>query len=265
MIKIPKEYENESMVVYMIRNNINGKLYVGITTRKLKKRMREHFDISNQSSNNAKSSLHHSLKKYGSENFSVSILEKCKDEKKLTEAELKWISALNTGEKKYGYNILTNKYTFNQTRIRTTNSKEHKKILSDRMHKLKDEYIKIHQKEWVVVDPSGKTQEIINLQKFCRENGLNPANMVKMTTFKKDSFHKGWQCFKKEEFSEDKIRKFTNGYRITKEDGTFEEFKGSLIKYASPRKLDRSALHKIRKNKIRKYKDIIKVEDIYIS
>ena len=88
--------------------------------------------------------------------------------------------------------------------------------------------------------------------------------MIKMTTFRENTFHKGWQCFKKEEFSEDKVRKFTNGYRITKEDGTFEEFKGSLIKYADIEKLDHSTLQKLRKNKIRKHKNVIKVECIYI-
>lgn len=263
MIKIPKEYEDESMVVYLIRNNINGKLYVGMTTRKLKKRMKDHT-LPNRSKRK-KTRIQSAILKYGSENFSVSILEKCKEREELAKAELKWINIFNSGKKINGYNIITQEYAFNQTKVGIPSSKEHKKILSDRMYKLREEYIKIHQKEWVVINPSGKIQEIVNLQKFCRENDLDPPNMVKMTTVKKSSFHKGWQCFKKEEFSEDKVRKFANGYKITKKDGTFEEFKGSLTKYAATRELDMSALHKLRKGNIKKYKDIIKVEDIYIS
>jgi group I intron endonuclease len=263
MIKIPKEYEDESMVVYLIRNNINGKLYVGMTTGNLKKRMKAH--VWSTRSKRKKTRIQSAILKYGSENFSVSILEKCEEGEELARAELKWISIFNSGEKVNGYNILTQEYTFDQSKIGIPNSKEHRKNSSNRMHRLKDEYIKIHQKEWVVIDPSGKIQEIVNLQKFCRENDLDPPNMVKITTFRKNSFNKGWQCFKKEEFSEDKIRKFTNGYKITKKDGTFEEFKGSLTKYAATRELDMSALHKLRKGNIKKYKDIIKVEDIYIS
>jgi hypothetical protein len=112
---------------------------------------------------------------------------------------------INSGKKINGYNILTQEYTFNQTKAGIPSSKEHKKILSDRMYKLREEYIKIHQKEWVVIDPSGKIQEIVNLQKFCRENDLDPPNMVKITTFRKNSFNKGWQCFKKKSFQKIKL------------------------------------------------------------
>jgi hypothetical protein len=37
------------------------------------------------------------------------------------------------------------------------------------------------------------------------------------------------------------------------------------MKYAATRELDMSTLHKLRRGNIKKYKDIIKVEDIYIS
>lgn len=264
MIKIPKEYENESMVVYLIRNNINGKLYVGITTRKLKKRMKEHRDVSLRSPSDTSILLYSALKKYGSENFSVSVLEKCKSRKDLELSEEKWIKLMNSLSNEFGYNILKgSKPLWCQTP--TGGIKDsHKDTLRKRMNKLKDKYIEMNQKDWVVVDPSGKIQEITNLNKFCNENDLDSANMVKLTTFRKNSFHKGWQCFKKEEFSEDKVKKFTNGYRITKDDGTFEEFKGSLIKYTVTRDLDNSNLHKLRKGRIQKYKDVVKVEDIYI-
>ena len=132
------------------------------------------------------------------------------------------------------------------------------------MNELKDKYIEMNQKDWVVVDPSGKIQEITNLNKFCNENDLDTANMVKLTTSNIGSFYKGWQCFKKEEFSEDKVKKFMNGYRITKNDGTFEESKGALNKYAATRGLDNSTLHKLKRGDIQKYKNIIKVEGIYI-
>jgi hypothetical protein len=46
-------------------------------------------------------------------------------------------------------------------------------------------------KEFKAVSPSGQTVEIYNLEKFCRENGLNKANMHKVLTGKHKSC-KGW-------------------------------------------------------------------------
>jgi group I intron endonuclease len=214
MIKIPKEYEDESMVVYLIRNNINGKLYVGMTTRKLKKRMKDHT-LPNRSKRK-KTRIQSAILKYGSENFSVSILEKCKGREELAKAELKWINIFNSGKKINGYNIITQEYAFNQTKVGIPSSKEHKKILSDRMYKLREEYIKIHQKEWVVINPSGKIQEIVNLQKFCRENDLDPANMVKMTTFKKTLFTKDGNASKKKSFQKIKSENSRTDIRLQK-------------------------------------------------
>lgn len=46
------------------------------------------------------------------------------------------------------------------------------------------------------ISPSGEVVEIVNLDKFCRENGLNKANMHKVLTGKNKSC-KGWTKFDK--------------------------------------------------------------------
>jgi len=49
--------------------------------------------------------------------------------------------------------------------------------------------------EWIVINPKGESQIIKNLQKFCRENGLDQGNMVKVSQgiIKQN---KGWKCVK---------------------------------------------------------------------
>ena len=49
--------------------------------------------------------------------------------------------------------------------------------------------------EWIITDPKGKSFKIKNLQKFCKENGLDQGNMVKVSQgiIKQN---KGWKCVK---------------------------------------------------------------------
>lgn len=56
---------------------------------------------------------------------------------------------------------------------------------------------KLFQKEWLVTNPQGVTMKITNLHKFCRENGLDQGNMVKVSQgiIKQN---KGWKCVKLE-------------------------------------------------------------------
>ena len=48
---------------------------------------------------------------------------------------------------------------------------------------------------WVITSPKGEQMNIVNLTKFCRENGLDQGNMVKVSKGLAKQ-HKGWTCFK---------------------------------------------------------------------
>ncbi len=54
-----------SMLIYLIRNKINGKMYVGQTERSLAERWLEHIHSA------AKYPLYHAFRKYGVENFEL--------------------------------------------------------------------------------------------------------------------------------------------------------------------------------------------------
>jgi hypothetical protein len=51
------------------------------------------------------------------------------------------------------------------------------------------------QTDWSVISPQGQIFNIINLRNFCRENGLDQGNMVKVSQGILKQ-HKGWKCVK---------------------------------------------------------------------
>ena len=70
--------------IYLIKNDINEYKYVGLTTRTVEERWKEHLRHSSEVIGKA-------ILKYGKEHFTVITLEECPDEK-LDEREQYWIS-----------------------------------------------------------------------------------------------------------------------------------------------------------------------------
>jgi len=86
--------------IYKIMNSVNDKLYIGQTTKPLNKRMSEH----RYGARTAKhfSHLYNAMNKYGSDVFSIELIEECLIEL-LDEREKFWIAKLNTLTS--GYNL----------------------------------------------------------------------------------------------------------------------------------------------------------------
>lgn len=87
------------MFIYKITNLINGKLYIGQTTRSIEERFKQHLKPSNRCT-----ILKEAIKKYGRENFKIELIEICKKED-LDIKEIFWIKELNTISPN-GYNIV---------------------------------------------------------------------------------------------------------------------------------------------------------------
>ena len=73
------------MLIYKMTNNINGKIYVGQTTRSLEERMGEH-------KRHSKVLVDKEISKYGFENFSVEVVDHADTAEELDEKERKWIA-----------------------------------------------------------------------------------------------------------------------------------------------------------------------------
>lgn len=77
--------------IYKIENLINGKVYIG-QSKDIQKRWTEHRKIAEKINETYRCSyIHNAIKKYGIENFSFSVIEKCPLED-LDEKEIKWIA-----------------------------------------------------------------------------------------------------------------------------------------------------------------------------
>lgn len=85
------------MEIYLLENTINGKRYVGLTTKGANERFKNHIWRANSNKPHIKRNhLHNSIRKYGPEAFTITILEKCKTIEELHLAEKKWINHYNT-------------------------------------------------------------------------------------------------------------------------------------------------------------------------
>ena len=77
--------------IYLIRNHITGKVYVGQTRYTLQHRFTQHLESAGRSN----SVLHKSINKHGAENFSIELLEDVADEL-LNDREVYWIAKYNS-------------------------------------------------------------------------------------------------------------------------------------------------------------------------
>jgi group I intron endonuclease len=89
------------MIIYMFKNKVSGKIYVGKTKGSLENRVQEHLKIMNKS----KTIFHKALRSYGMKNFVVSVLEICDSLERLNEREVYWIKTLETINPR-GYNLV---------------------------------------------------------------------------------------------------------------------------------------------------------------
>ncbi|MBQ3441683.1 MAG: GIY-YIG nuclease family protein [Selenomonadaceae bacterium] len=84
-------------VIYKITNQLDGKSYVGQTTRTIEERFKEHAKCKTTYIGNA-------IRAHGVENFSIEVIEECDTREQLNEREIFWIVTLNCKHPN-GYNL----------------------------------------------------------------------------------------------------------------------------------------------------------------
>lgn len=92
--------------LYQITNTVNGKSYIGITKLSINERWQVHASNSRK----PKYPLHRAIAKYGSELFSIILLEENADRKYISNLEEPTIRRLKTHISENGYNVAKGGY-----------------------------------------------------------------------------------------------------------------------------------------------------------
>src|SRR5665213_787310 len=91
------------MIVYLVTNNVNGKIYVG-KTESYTERQRLNQHVSAALTKCSKMVLYNAIRKHGPEAFTVSVLATANTTKELNELEEFYIRELRSTEYGIGYN-----------------------------------------------------------------------------------------------------------------------------------------------------------------
>ena len=94
------------MLVYCIKNIINNKEYIGLTTRTLEERWKQHIRESNKEGSwEWNTPLGNAIKKYGKDSFEVFVLEECSSETEMKQKEIQLIKEKKSLASETGYNL----------------------------------------------------------------------------------------------------------------------------------------------------------------
>ena len=90
------------MLIYKVTNRVNGKVYIGQTTKTIQTRWKKHC-IAAKSDNLP---FHKAIRKYGAENFTVEQIDIAASADELNKKEIYWIAFYNS-RLPNGYNVCT--------------------------------------------------------------------------------------------------------------------------------------------------------------
>lgn len=94
------------MLVYCIKNIINNKEYIGLTTRTLEERWKQHvYESNRENSWEWNTPLGNAIKKYGKDSFQVFVLEECSSETEMKLKEIQLIKERKSLSTETGYNL----------------------------------------------------------------------------------------------------------------------------------------------------------------
>ena len=88
--------------IYLIRNSVNGKIYVGQTTKSIKERFQQHKCDAHSGRG---FHLHKAITKYGAHAFAIVILGMAFSKQELDEMEMRSIRTHDATNQEYGYNL----------------------------------------------------------------------------------------------------------------------------------------------------------------
>jgi group I intron endonuclease len=107
--------------IYIIRNTVNKKVYIGQTHVSIKLRFQNHLSAARRGLDYV---IGKAIRKYGEDKFYVELLEECTTEE-LNDREKYWIAFFNSTNNKFGYNM-----SIGGNVVRTTNDLDETLVLN---------------------------------------------------------------------------------------------------------------------------------------
>ena len=174
-------------IVYKVTNTINGKSYIGQTTRDFDLYKKEHIRKATSDLRESQRVFYKAIRKYGPENFKWEILQEYSSKKELNEGETYYIRYFRTCtlyEDCHGYNMSEGAET---SFAGKSHSEKNKKLFSKKMKQkwqnpiwrakqLKKSQNRSRRKDaapMVAISPVGnQTTLSCGLQRFCNQNDL---------------------------------------------------------------------------------------------
>lgn len=153
--------------VYMHKNKMNGKVYIGITGQKLKYRWREGKGYKGCRAFNA------AIKKYGWDTFEHMLLLDNLTKEEVEEKEIELIKKYKSNKKGYGYNISNGGSTIG------SHSEETKKILSEKAKGRKSKNAKKVICENIVFENANKCADYYGVKVSTLKSWLEGMTMPK--------------------------------------------------------------------------------------
>ena len=157
------------MIVYKATNKVNGKSYIGYTTKSLEERKKTHFYKSkNKSDKHYFYLFKKALRKYGFESFEWSIICECSNIEECCSSEIFFIKNLNT--------ISPNGYNLTEGGNGGIQSIETKKKISNSVKKFWDNNEEKH--PWFKVDSETRSEWAKKSWKKKKDNNYKPPLLI---------------------------------------------------------------------------------------
>jgi group I intron endonuclease len=90
------------VVIYLVTNTVNGKIYVGKTVETMDRRWTKHMTSAKRRSNYP---FHRAIRKYGTSAFTLQVIATAETDEQLRELEIYWIRELRSNDPAIGYNM----------------------------------------------------------------------------------------------------------------------------------------------------------------
>jgi group I intron endonuclease len=135
--------ENDERIhfIYLIKNVVNGKVYIGQTINP-KKRWTDHISDSQNHTKARSYYFQRSIAKHGVENFTHEIIDQCNSQKEADDKEIYWIAFYDSTDREKGMNLTkggggtVGKIVSNETREKLSKYHTGKKLSEETRKKL---------------------------------------------------------------------------------------------------------------------------------